>query len=244
MDSYLAVFKGKRELILQGVSASPVLANDELQSGPDGVDSGHFDIDQIERKGLAANNIFSDISRNFRRLLWPGHPDHAVGLERLLQPDEVGSEFGVASREGMDRVEGFGGKSCIPMVRAYDFGERRAIGEPRMLRRKRDEGRVHARLEAKLFGERFVGIARAKCRDCHCFNTPALSARCKRLRWRAYRCAPAGNRGGRRAFRNPPKTACASSNSRHLAWENPRAHAPRGSLRAPVPPQRSPWPAK
>ena len=58
MDQQLAVFKGRRYLNLQGVRGSPVLANDELQSGPHGVDGSHLDIDEIKRKGLAANNVF------------------------------------------------------------------------------------------------------------------------------------------------------------------------------------------
>ena len=129
MDQQLAVFKGRRYLNLQGVRGSPVLANDELQSGPHGVDGSHLDIDEIKRKGLAANNVFGDLGRDFRRFFRPGHTDHAVWIKRLLQLDQVGSELSTACHESMDRVEGLGGKFRIPTVRLDDFGEEDAFGE-------------------------------------------------------------------------------------------------------------------
>src|SRR5262245_54524579 len=82
-----------------------LLANDELETRPDVVDSADFDVDEAEGQCDLTNDIFRDIGGDFARLLGPGDPDRAVGRQPGQALRKFVSQFGGLRGEEMDEVD-------------------------------------------------------------------------------------------------------------------------------------------
>ena len=116
--------------------------------------------DKVEFQGFGADDAFGDIGRHLRGLFRPGHPDHAVALDRRFDIAEAILDLGALPGEGMDGIVFLGrSRNLRPIGQPVDLSEIDRIGEVIEFRRQRDEGRDHPVLQAELGRKGRAGIA-------------------------------------------------------------------------------------
>src|SRR5437868_3167574 len=112
----------------------------ELESRPGVVDGADFHVDEAGSESVISNDSLGEIGFNARASLWPGDPQHAVGLEPVTQFWKLPRQLRFRPDEHDREIES---------AHLRDSGRfRQRSEERRKIRRRRHEEKSRTRLYA------------------------------------------------------------------------------------------------
>src|SRR5688572_4573617 len=134
--------------------SAPLLANHQLETGPDVVDRAHLHIHQPHRQCNVANDVFGDVRFHLRRFLGPGHPHRSGGSDHSHERRQFLCKCARAGLEDMGDIR-------LSACRRRD-GEGRhvALDEVFVIGGRVDYANSLPRLDAELLEKRFAGVSR------------------------------------------------------------------------------------